>query len=221
MFLESGTFLRPVFQRCTHTALDCISSFIWPGLYSDAVPNERGCLCILPLYYTTRLLASLSLLSSPLTLNSYTPLPTVMLICFLWPASCNNCKLQNQAVSESYSWLKIPSALFSWRWNDDINLTVNMYTLATPSTMDKRKKAQALTGERAWSGGIDTVTAIPTLTAGDLIIRLPQGRARGGGSFHLLKFPLQYSTHGPPHLHLKPKDSRGATHYLIFSLGPS
>lgn len=87
--------------------------------------------------------------------------------------------------------------------------------------MHELEEARALTSERARGRGVDTVTAIPTLTAGDLLIRLPQGRARGGGGFHLLKFPLQYSAHGPPHLHLKARDSRGATHYLISSLGPS
>lgn len=110
---------------------------------------------------------------------------------------------------------------FFWRLKILILLPIAHFCLTEQNAqMYKKKKTQALTGEGAWGRGVDTVTAIPTLTAGDLIIRLPQGRARGGG-FHLLKFPLQYSTHGPLHLHLKPKDSRGATHYLISSLGLS
>lgn len=46
----------------------------------------------------------------------------------------------------------------------------------------------------------DTVAAIPTLAAGDLIIWLPcrQAREGGGGGFHLLEFSLQYSAHGLP-----------------------
>lgn len=80
---------------------------------------------------------------------------------------------------------------------------------------------RALTGERAGGGGVDAVTAVAALAAGDFIIRLPQGRARGGGGLHLLEFPLQYSAHGLPHLHLQQTDSGGAARYLISSLGPS
>lgn len=70
-------------------------------------------------------------------------------------------------------------------------------------------KRNRLTCERIWGGGVNTVAAIPTLAAGDLIIRLPNGGAWGGGGFHLLKFSLQYSAHGLPHLNLKSRDSKG------------
>lgn len=46
-----------------HTQLETASAHS-SGWATDAVPNEGGSLCIFPLYHSTRLLASLSLLSS-------------------------------------------------------------------------------------------------------------------------------------------------------------
>ena len=74
-------------QCCTLAAWACISSLFWLGLYTDAVPNEGGCLHILLLYYSVRLWASLSLLSSPLhSLDCKFTLSTDVQIRFLWPA---------------------------------------------------------------------------------------------------------------------------------------
>lgn len=86
-------------------------------------------------------------------------------------------------------------------------------TLAKPGQSFKRERG--LTGERARGGGVDTVAAVPALTAGDLIIRLPHGRARWRRSFDLLKFPLQYSAHSPLRPHLKAEQTRREGPHII------